>query len=233
MLKPLRAAPDLVDTVYARLRDAVVAGEIAPGERLAQEDLAARLGVSRQPVLQALTLLERDGLAVRADGRGTLQAAPLDVATVQAFYQLRAEIDTLAARLAGERVAAGEIAPLPDSLCTRGRAALEQASATGSVTALVAALVAADSQLHHAIYHASGNPLLEPVMRAPWRHLARVMGAVLKNAPLRAGLWDEHEAIVAAVNAGEPDIAAARAREHAERAADGLVPQLVAHLQAA
>jgi len=229
MLKPLRATPDLVDTVYARLRDAVVAGEIAPGERLAQEDLAARLGVSRQPVLQALTLLERDGLAVRADGRGTLQAAPLDVATVQAFYQLRAEIDALAARLAAQTIAAGESAPLPDSLCARGRAALEQASATGSVTALVAA----DTQLHHAIYRASGNPLLEPVMRAPWRHLARVMGAVLKNAPLRAGLWDEHEAIVAAVNAGEPDIAAARAREHAERAADGLVPRLMEHLQAA
>jgi len=225
VLKPLRAAPDLVDAVYTRLRDAIVAGEVAPGERLAQEDLAARLRVSRQPVLQALTLLERDGLAVRADGRGTLQAAPLDVATVEAFYQLRAEIDALAARLAAARVADGAGMPLPQTLCARGRAALQQGS--------VAALVAADTQLHHAIYLASGNPLLEAVMRAPWRHLERVMGAVLKDAPLRAGLWDEHAAIVAAINAGKPEVAATRAREHAARASLGLVPRLTEYLQAA
>jgi len=230
MLKPLRTPADLVDAVYTRLRDAVVAGEIAPGARLAQEDLAARLGVSRQPVLQALTLLERDGLAVRADGRGTLQAAPLDVATVQAFYQLRAEIDALAARLAAERIADGAGAPLPDALCARGRTALAAATASNSS---VMALITADTQLHHAIYRASGNPLLEPVMRAPWRHLERVMGAVLRHAPLRAGLWDEHEAIVAAINTGQPDVAAIRAREHAERAAAGLVPRLTEYLQAA
>jgi len=225
MLKPLRAAPDLVDTVYTYLRDAIVAGKLIPGARLAQEDLAERLGVSRQPVLQALTLLERDGLAVRADGRGTLQAAPLDVATVQAFYQLRSEIDALAARLAAKRVAAGVCAPLPEALCTRGRAAIAQNS--------INALIAADTHLHHSIYRASGNPLLESVMRAPWRHLERVMGAVLKHAPLRTGLWDEHQAIVAAINRGQPEEAARHAREHAERAADSLVPQLTEVLQAA
>ena len=218
MLHPLRTSPDLTHAVYAQLRDAIVAGDIAPGERLAQEDLASRLGISRQPVLQALALLERDGLAVRTDGRGTLSAAPLDVDTVQAFYQLRAEIDALAARLAADRIACHDSDPLPALLCERGAKALKQGS--------LPALISADTELHHTIYRASGNPLLETVMRPQWRHLERVMGAVLKHAPVRAGLWDEHHAIIAAINAGQPDKAAALAREHAENAARGLIPRL-------
>ena len=132
MLKPVRTAPDLVTRVYAQLRDAIVAGDIAPGQRLAQEDLAAQLGVSRQPVLRALALLERDGLAVRADGRGTLQAAALDPATIQEFYELRAEVDALAARLAAQRIAAGQAAPLPESPLARARPSSARRSTSSS-----------------------------------------------------------------------------------------------------
>jgi len=225
LLKPVRTAPDLASRVHAQLRDAIVAGEIAPGQRLAQEDLAAQLGISRQPVLQALALLERDGLAVRADGRGTLQAAPLDAGTVQEFYELRAEVDALAARLAARRVAAGAAGPLPDSLLARGRAALRSGR--------LADLIAADTLLHHAIYDASGNRLLAATMTPQWRHLERVMAAVLREAPLRAGLWDEHAAIVAAVNAGDSRRAAALSREHAVLAARVMLPRLAERLGAA
>src|SRR5690606_24127202 len=126
----------------------------------AQEDLAAQFGISRQPVLQALALLERDGLAVRADGRGTLQAAPLDPAIVQDFYELRAVVDALAARRAAERIVAGEAEPLPDTLIERGVSAIKRGK--------VPALIAADTLLHHAIYRASGNLLLETIMAPQW-----------------------------------------------------------------
>lgn len=225
MLKPVRTAPDLVTRVYAQLRDAIVAGDIAPGQRLAQEDLAAQLGVSRQPVLRALALLERDGLAVRADGRGTLQAAALDPATIQEFYELRAEVDALAARLATQRIAAGQAAPLPESLLARGRAALRSAR--------LPELIGADTLLHHAIYEASGNRVLAAAMTPQWKHLERVMAAVLRDAPVRAGLWDEHAAIVAAINTGDTERAAALSREHAVRAAQGMLPRLAKQLGAA
>ncbi|MCD0505629.1 FCD domain-containing protein, partial [Bordetella petrii] len=88
------------------------------------------------------------------------------------------------------------------------------------------ALIAADTQLHHAIYEASGNRLLGTVMQPQWGHLERVMCAVSEPAYARAGLWDEHIAIVAAVNAGDAERAAALSREHAERAAAGLIPRL-------
>ena len=218
MLEPVRSAPDLAHTVHARLRDAIVAGRLAPGARLAQEDLAAQFGISRQPILQALSLLERDRLAVRADGRGTLQVAPLDPDLVRQFYELRAEVDALAARRAAERVAGGIEQPLPGVLLERGVKALRRGD--------LGALIAADTLLHHAIYQASGNPLLESVMTPQWRHLERIMGAVLRPSSVRAGLWDEHAAIVAAINQGRAAQAARLSREHAVRAARGMLPRL-------
>src|SRR3546814_20949346 len=98
MLKPLPAASDLAHTVYTQLREAVIEGQLAPGLRLGQEELAARFGISRQPVLQALAHLERDGLAIRADGRGTPQVAPPDPQLVAAFSQLRAQCVDVGAR---------------------------------------------------------------------------------------------------------------------------------------
>ena len=64
-LVKLQPAPDLVDRVYRALLDAISDGSLAPGERLTQEDIAAQLAVSRQPVLQALRLLKKDGLVRR------------------------------------------------------------------------------------------------------------------------------------------------------------------------
>lgn len=218
MLKPLSTPGDLAESVYVELREAVIGGSLAPGSRLGQEDLAARFGISRQPVLQALSRLERDGLAVRADGRGTLQVAPLDPQLVEEFYQLRAEVDALAARLAAQRIRAGQARPLPASLIERGLSALRRGR--------MPALIAADTQLHRAIYEASGNRLLAAVMEPQWGHLERVMCAVLEPASVRAGLWDEHATIIDAINAGSAERAARLARDHAVRAAAGLLPRL-------
>ncbi len=78
-LVKLQSAPDLVERVYRALLDAISDGSLAPGERLTQEDIAEQLAVSRQPVLQALRLLKKDGLVHDAPGRGVL-VAPLDAA---------------------------------------------------------------------------------------------------------------------------------------------------------
>jgi DNA-binding GntR family transcriptional regulator len=74
-LVKLEAAPDLVDQVYRALLDAISDGSLAPGQRITQEDIAERLAVSRQPVLQALRLLKKDGFVLDAPGRG-VQVAP-------------------------------------------------------------------------------------------------------------------------------------------------------------
>ena len=79
-LVQLESAPDLAERVYRSLLDAICDGSLAPGQRITQEDIAHQLAVSRQPVLQALRLLKKDGLVQDAPGRG-LVVAPLDVAS--------------------------------------------------------------------------------------------------------------------------------------------------------
>jgi DNA-binding FadR family transcriptional regulator len=80
-LSRIASTPDLTEQVYQRLLYAICDGELAPRARLTQEDLAATLGVSRQPVLQALRLLKKEGFVSDAERRG-LRVAPLEAQAI-------------------------------------------------------------------------------------------------------------------------------------------------------
>ncbi len=203
-LHQLDPAPDLVDRAYRAVLDAIASGSLAPGQRLTQEELALRLNVSRQPVLQALRLLKNEGLLEVAPGRG-LQVTGLDTARVVHTYQVRGALDALAARLAAERQAV-----LPAALLKAGRAARRSGD--------VQALIDADINFHRALYAASGNPFIERSAQIHWAHIRRAMGAVLQHHRLRQPVWDEHEAIAQAVARGDAEAAAAAAAAHAHQA---------------
>ncbi|MBA4255277.1 MAG: GntR family transcriptional regulator [Polaromonas sp.] len=217
-LSRLETTPDLVDQVYQRLLAAISDGSMAPGTRLTQEDVAERLAVSRQPVLQALRLLKADGLVLEATGsqgqkgRG-LVVAPIDVQAVIHIYEVRSTLDALAARLA-----ARQRAPLDPLLLVRGRQA-----AAGQV---VKDMVDADLAFHRAIYQASGNPLIESSAMLHWCHIRRAMGEALQTSPLRATVWDEHEAMCQAIAQGEEEHAARLMLAHGAQASRHLVDSL-------
>ena len=204
LLVKLNAVPDLVDRVYRSLLDAIIDGSLACGARLTQEDIAAQLAVSRQPVLQALRLLKADGLVQDAPGRGVLVTA-LDGAGIASVYQVRAALDVLAARLAAQHRAV-----LAPELIEQGRKALRGRN--------VSALIDADAAFHNAIYIASGNPLIARSAHVHWRHIRRAMGAVLQRSALRETVWDEHEAIAAAIADGNAESAARLISGHDQRA---------------
>jgi DNA-binding GntR family transcriptional regulator len=211
-LVQLEATPDLVERVYRTLGDAISDGSLAPGQRITQEDIAQQLAVSRQPVLQALRLLKRDGFVQDAPGRG-LQVAPLDAQWIRHVYQVRGALDALAARLAAHRQFR-----IDPSLLQAGRLAARGDN--------VAAMIDADLAFHVALYRAAGNPLIEETAQLHWRHLKRVMGAVLQQARQREQVWDEHEAIARAIAAGRADEAARRIEEHSRHASDNLGERL-------
>jgi DNA-binding GntR family transcriptional regulator len=212
----LEASPDLVERVYRSLSDAISDGSLAPGQRITQEEIAQQLAVSRQPVLQALRLLKRDGFLEDAPGRG-LQVAALDAAWIRNVYQVRGALDALAARLAAQRRYR-----LPPEIIEAGRQA-----ARGDD---VAAMIDADLAFHTALYAAAGNPLIEQSANLHWRHLRRVMGAVLQQLGQRDAVWDEHEAIAQAIAAGDAGAAARLIEEHGTRAGDMLAGRLQAVL---
>ena len=215
-LVQIPAAPDLVDQVYRALLDAISSGSLGPGERITQEDIAKRLAVSRQPVLQALRLLKIDGFVLDAPGRG-VWVAPLDVEWTRKVYQVRGALDVLAARLA-----AAQRFRIDPKRIERGRRA---ARGRG-----VEAMLDADMAFHHAIYAASGNPLIGQSADQHWRHLRRAMGAVLQSVPQRESLWDEHEAIAEAIAAGDADSAARLIDEHDAQASANLSIRLAERL---
>ena len=208
----LEAAPHLVDQAYDALLAAISSGALAPGLRITQEDLAARLAVSRQPVLQALRLLKQQGLVLDAPGRG-LMVAPLDAAALAQTYQVRGALDALAARLAAQRGVA-----LPAAVLRDGR----RSTRNGDVQAMIEA----DVNFHRALYAASGNPFIEGSALSHWCHIRRAMGAVLQSSIKRRPVWDEHQAIADAIAQGDPETAARAASAHAQQAGEHLAGQL-------
>jgi len=210
----LEATPDLTEQVYRALVDAISDGGLAPGQRVTQEDLAERLAVSRQPVLQALRLLKADGLVQDAPGRGVL-VAPLTASLIANVYQVRAALDRLAARLA-----AMQRARLDPRLLEQGRKAVRGRS--------VSAMIDADVAFHRAIYAASGNPLIEQSALLHWRHIRRAIGASLQYSALPGSVWDEHEAIALAIAAGDADRAEALIGAHDQRASENMTRRLAA-----
>ena len=215
----LLSPPDRVDQVYRALLAAISDGSLAPGQRITQEEVAAQLAVSRQPVLQALRQLKNDGFVHDAPGRGVL-VAPLDVAWMQQVYQVRGALDALAARLAAARRAL-----IDPALLARGRR-----SAAGKN---LQAMIDADLAFHQAIYAASGNPLIEQAALQHWRHLRRVMGAVLQQSSQRSSVWDEHTAIADAIGKGQAERAATLVQQHSAHASEHLAARLKLVLQKA
>lgn len=218
-LVKLETAPDLVDRAYRSLLDAISDGSLAPGERITQEDIAQQLAVSRQPVLQAFRLLKKDGFVADAPGRGVL-VAPLDAQWTLKVYQVRGALDALAARLA-----ATQRCRLDARLVEHGRKAARGRN--------VKAMIDADMAFHSAIYAASQNPLIEQSAQQHWRHLRRVMGAVLQQSRRRQAVWDEHEAIAGAIAAGDGDKAARLIEQHSRRAGEDLAARLTQVLKSA
>ena len=213
----IESTPDLVDQVYRSLLDAISDGSMEPGARIMQEDIAERLAVSRQPVLQALRMLKKDGFLLDAPGRGVL-VAPLNVEWLIHIYQVRSALDALAARLAAR--ARYHTDP---RLISSGRLA-----ARGNQ---VKAMMAADAQFHTAIYAASGNPMIALSAQLHWQHIRRAMGAVLQVSTMRESIWDEHEAIAQAISQGDEETAANLIHQHGEDASHNLARLLTTALK--
>jgi len=215
-MKALALAPNLVEQVRDAILDEIVSGQLAQGERIIQKQIANTLGVSRQPVQQALLLLRSEGVLREAPGRG-LVVAPLEPEQVKHMYDMRAAIEGLAARLAAEHNAE-RAAQLGPALIDAGRKAV----ASGSV----AKMVAADLKFHEFIYELSGNPLIAPAMAAHWTHTQRVMVEVLTRDETPRDIWDQHAAVLDAIARGAPEQAERLARLHVAQAATFMVARL-------
>jgi len=215
-MKILEAQPKLVEQVHGAILSEISSGRLQPGMRIIQEQIAQDLGVSRQPVQQALLLLRNQGVLRDAAGRGLI-VAPLDADYVRNMYDMRAVIEGLACRKAAEINAqqAGARGPV---LIREGRRAVQSGR--------VGEMIAADMAFHEFIYALSENPLIAPVMETHWTYTQRVMGEVLMQGEKPRDIWDQHEAMLEAIAAGAAQKAENIARQHILQAADFMVARL-------
>ncbi|HMY98270.1 MAG TPA: GntR family transcriptional regulator [Burkholderiaceae bacterium] len=217
-MKPLSAQPNLVDQVRDAILQEIAAGALAPGERVVQERIAESLGVSRQPVQQALALLLSQGVLRDAPGR-RLIVAPLDPQYVRQMYDMRAVIEGLAFAEAARRGA--------DRAARQGAAFIEagrKAVASGQVPRMIAA----DMKFHAFVHDLSGNTLVAPTLAPHLTYMQRVMGQVLQRDDKPRDIWAEHEAMLAAIVRGDAAEAERLAREHVGSAADFMIGRLTA-----
>ncbi len=218
-MKILSVQPNLVEQVHEAILLEISSGKLAPGTRIIQEQIAAELGVSRQPIQQALLLLRNQGLLRDAPGRGLI-VAPLDPDHIRQMYDVRAVIEGLAFRKAALNNAAAAKHEGPDFI-TKGR----EAAKNGSVTDLIAA----DMAFHHFVYSLSENLLVAPTMDTHWTYTQRVMGEVLMRDEKPRDIWDQHESLLQSIISGDGETAETHAREHILAAADFIIARISAH----
>jgi DNA-binding GntR family transcriptional regulator len=196
----------LRDQVLTALRNAIINGDYAPGERLTEGRLATDFGVSRNPVREALRVAESEGFVVVLPRRGAVVASPTDTAVTDIFA-VRERLEPLAARLAAERADPEGVANL--------RGLLDQAREATEREDLVK-VAELNSALHLHILEMSGNPRLSSIAKGLYLHVQWVfrLGAE-RRAPHS---WREHIQLVEAIESGDPERAEAIALSHVDAA---------------
>ncbi|MEJ0078028.1 MAG: GntR family transcriptional regulator [Alphaproteobacteria bacterium] len=222
---PVAAPSALIDQVHDRLVNAIADGTLPPGQRLTQEEIAVRLGVSRQPVSHALQVLRRRGLVEESGKRGLI-VAPLDAQRMRDLYQVRAVLEALAASLAAARVQAGAISRREIDEGTAIVAHGVELAEAGAVHDLIDA----DVSFHSYVHRMSGNSAIVETVSEQWPHFRRSMGAVYST---RIGdrIWAEHRDILSGIVGGDANAAADAARRHIELATEEAVRRLAADKQ--
>lgn len=203
----------LRDDVYRSLRDAIVRGDLQPGEKLRDAELSDWLGVSRTPIREALLRLERTGLVIATPGRLTIVAPENDDA-VRHAQQVAAELHALAIRLAAPLLTAQELSEM-ERANQALQSALDQALAQEAIDA--------DDAFHNVAVQASGNPLIA-------EHLESVTATLRRREFLHFGSLtaadspSQHALIITALRGSDADRAAELTRQNWLRLATAETP---------
>ena len=161
----------LRDVVFNTLRQAILRGELKPGERLMEIHLGEQLGVSRTPIREAIRMLELEGLVKMVPRRGA-EVAKISKEDLQDVLEVRKALDTLAGRLACERITEEKINKLKAA-----ELEFEEALKTGDVTKMAEGDVA----FHDVIHEASKNKRLKMMISNLAERIYRYRLEYIKN----------------------------------------------------
>jgi DNA-binding GntR family transcriptional regulator len=197
----------LRDQVLAELRRRIVDGDYPPGERLTEDRLASDFGTSRNPVREALRVVEADGLVTLVPRRGAVVATP-DASAVSELFAVRSSLESVAARLAAERATPAQVAELR-ALLEKAREATERGD--------LSQVAELNSAFHMRVTELSGNRWLRTLSASVYLHVHWIFR--LTAAHRAPHSWQEHIRLVDAIADGDGDAAAIAAQVHVDAAA--------------
>jgi DNA-binding GntR family transcriptional regulator len=198
------------DRAYRTLLAEIQTGELAPGTVLGEVEQAARLGVSRTPLREALGRLASDGLVAQQSPRVTV-VTDVDADDIRELFEVRRALEESAARLAAARGDAATFAALADEFAQASPRAGEATDGLDAYYALIA-------RFDLAIDASVANDYLTSALRGVRTHLVRVRRLARDNPARLAASVDEHRLIASAIAAGDAELAAHATHVHLHNA---------------
>lgn len=194
----------LRDVVFQTLRTAILKGDLKPGERLMELQLASKLGVSRTPIREAIRMLEQEGLARTIPRKGA-EVAGMTEKDMEDVLQIRCVLEELAARLSCQNITDEEMRELKIAMV-----AFEEKTREGNVVELAKA----DVTFHDIIYRAADNPKLLVLLNNLREQMYRYRTEYMKDDRIHPVLIREHKEMVKALESRDQELVAREVRQH-------------------
>ena len=196
----------LRDVVFNTLRQAILRGELKPGERLMEIALSQRLGVSRTPVREAIRMLEQEGLVIMIPRKGA-QVAEISEKDLKDVLEVRLGLEELAVRIACQRITEEELEELEQAVKEFEEAMKEDN---------LGVLAAADVKVHEVIYGSTHNKRLVQIISNIREQMYRYRVEYLKEGETRDVLVKEHEELTKAIRERDVERAKQLSFQHIE-----------------
>ena len=185
----------LRELVFTTLRQAILKGELEPGERLMEIQLAEKMGVSRTPIREAIRKLEKEGLVTMVPRKGA-EVAAISEKMMKDVLEVRMTLEKMAFRLAVERKADGFLEKLQ---------AAEEDFVKAVSSKDIVELAASDEKFHFVIYEMTENEKLKELLYALRENMYRYRMEYLKDESTRDDLISEHNEMIKCIETGDID----------------------------
>lgn len=203
----------LRDVVFNTLRQAILRGELKPGERLMEIQLANKLGVSRTPIREAIRKLELEGLVLMIPRKGA-EVAEITEKSLRDVLEVRRALEELAVELACEKITDEQIQDLKDA-AEDFKASLKERDITR--------IAEADVKFHDVIYIATDNQKLIQLLNNLREQMYRYRVEYLKRSDFHQQLIDEHEEIIETIESGQKDRAVQVVCQHVDNQVEAVM----------
>lgn len=202
----------LRDVVFHTLRQAILKGDLKPGERLMEIQLAKKLGVSRTPIREAIRKLELEGLVLMIPRKGA-EVAEITEKNLRDVLEVRGALEKLAVQLACDQITKAQIRELREAA-----GAFREALTSGNVTEIAEA----DEHFHDLINLATGNQKLIQLLNNLREQMYRYRVEYLKNESVYPQLLTEHDSLIRAIEKRQREQAAEIVCRHIENQAEAI-----------